>query len=249
MREFKFHEAFALDAGLIFVPFSRNALQSAATLLPIDYGVNTFNQSGPRSRRSDVTRAFRRKGYLTLRTAGISRRRVPGQRNAVSNDAFRCVGRAQYNFLDAEVGAFLHGHVSRQEEVLAVGGAFDVQKDYHGYAADAFYDHPTGPGAITAQIDYTHLDGGTTLPALLKQQNVLVELGYYFSSLRLTPVVQFSNRDMIDDAPGGEHRTSYGANYWWAGQNANIKAAYTRINPSGGRSQNEFTVQFQIFYF
>jgi hypothetical protein len=27
-------EAFALDAGLMFVPFSRNSVQSAATLLP-----------------------------------------------------------------------------------------------------------------------------------------------------------------------------------------------------------------------
>src|SRR6185295_3803736 len=36
--EFKVSDAFALDAGLMFVPFSRNSLQSAATLLPIDYG-------------------------------------------------------------------------------------------------------------------------------------------------------------------------------------------------------------------
>src|SRR5947208_10727309 len=32
--EFKASDAFAVDAGLMFVPFSRNSVQSAATLLP-----------------------------------------------------------------------------------------------------------------------------------------------------------------------------------------------------------------------
>lgn len=33
---------FALDAGLMFVLFSRNSLQSAASLVPIDDGAYTF---------------------------------------------------------------------------------------------------------------------------------------------------------------------------------------------------------------
>jgi len=33
---FTVDDAFALDAGLMFVPFSRNSIQTAATLLPID---------------------------------------------------------------------------------------------------------------------------------------------------------------------------------------------------------------------
>ena len=40
--EFKATEAFAVDAGLMFIPFSRNFLQSAASLLPIDYGAHTY---------------------------------------------------------------------------------------------------------------------------------------------------------------------------------------------------------------
>ena len=65
----------------------------------------------------------------------------------------------------------------------------------------------------------------------------------------MTPVLQFSHRDLSDLSTGDETRTAVGANYWWAGQNANIKALYTRIAPRGLDSQNEFTVQFQIFYF
>jgi hypothetical protein len=36
-------------------------------------------------------------------------------------------------------------------------------------------------------------------------------------------------------------RRSVGANYWWAGHNANIKVAFGRINAVGRGAQNEFT--------
>ena len=42
--EFLLHHALAIDAGLMFVPFSRNSLQSAASLLPIDYGARPAQQ-------------------------------------------------------------------------------------------------------------------------------------------------------------------------------------------------------------
>jgi hypothetical protein len=70
-----------------------------------------------------------------------------------------------------------------------------------------------------------------------------------FRALKLTPVLQFSRRNISDLSTGDETRTAVGASYWWAGQNANIKALYTRIAPRGLESQNELTVQFQIFYF
>jgi hypothetical protein len=40
-----------------------------------------------------------------------------------------------------------------------------------------------------------------------------------------------------------------GANYWWAGHNANVKGLYTRITPTGLAKQNELTVQLQVFLF
>ena len=64
----------------------------------------------------------------------------------------------------------------------------------------------------------------------------------------MTPVLQFAHKNFVP-RPGTRSATAIGANYWWAGQNANIKALYTRIAPRGLESQNEFTVQFQIFYF
>jgi hypothetical protein len=53
----------------------------------------------------------------------------------------------------------------------------------------------------------------------------------------------------VDTVTGDENHWSVGLNYWWAGHNANVKGAYSRISPSGRSSQNELTVQLQLFYF
>jgi hypothetical protein len=128
--EFKVSEAFAIDAGLMSVPFSRNSVQSAATLLPIDSGTYTFSQSTPTQSSTGRDAGFQAKG-----------------------------------------------------------------------------------------------------------------------SMKLTPVLQFSNRDVVDTRIGDENHWSIGLNYWWAGHNADIKAAYSRINPTGSPSRNEFTAQLQLYYF
>jgi len=78
---------------------------------------------------------------------------------------------------------------------------------------------------------------------------VLVELGYFLRDLKLTPVLQFTKRGMVDAATGDETLSSIGANYWYARHNANIKGAYTRIDPKGSARRNEFTIQLQLFYF
>ena len=77
----------------------------------------------------------------------------------------------------------------------------------------------------------------------------LLEIGYFVRDLKLTPVLQLTKRTIVDGAAGDETRWSVGANYWWAGHNANIKAAFGRINPARRGTQNQFTVQFQVFYF
>jgi len=246
---FKAVDAFALDAGLMFVPFSRNALQSAATLLPIDYGANTFSDSVPEQSSTGRDTGFQARGYLAANRLEYRIGAFQGFRDAGADNPFRYAGRAQYNFLDTETGFFYTGTYLGKKKVLAVGAAFDAQSDYRAYDADVFLDHPVGPGALTARADYNHFDGDRTLPTLLKQNDVLVEAGYLINVLKLTPVLQFTRRDIDGRSLGDETRASIGANYWWAGHNANIKAAYTRIAPKGLGKQNEFTVQLQVFYF
>ena len=247
--EFKATNAFSVNAGLMFVPFSRNFLQSAASLLPIDYGAFTYSQSAPTESSTGRDTGFQAKGYLLQDHLEYRVGAFQGLRDAASHRAFRYAGRVQYNVLDPEVGFFYTGTYLGTKKIVAVGGAFDTQNDYHAYAADLFIDHPLGPGAVTGQFDYNAFDGGTTLRTLPRQHDVLLEAGYLVRALKLTPFVQITNRNLVDTSTGDETRISLGGNYWWIGHNANIKAAYTHIDPKALASQNEFTIQLQAFYF
>ena len=247
--QFKATNGFSVDAGLMFVPFSRNFLQSAASLLPIDYSPFTYTQSGPTESSTGRDTGFQARGYLLQDHLEYRIGAFQGLRDPASHRAFRYAGRVQYNVFDPEVGFFYTGTYLGRKTIVAVGGAFDIQNDYHGYAADVFIDHPLGPGAVTGQFDYNHYDGGTTLRTLPRQHDVLLEAGYLLRALKLTPFLQITNRNLVDTSTGDETRVSLGGSYWWAGHNANIKAAYTHINPKVPASQHQFTIQLQVFYF
>ncbi len=247
--EFKATEAFAIDAGLMFIPFSRNFLQSAASLLPIDYGAHTYDLSGPTESSTGRDTGLQAKGYVLKSHLEYRIGAFQGVRDEASHRAFRYAGRLQYNLLDPEVGFFYTGTYLGKKRIVSIGGAFDHQDDYDGYDVDVFVDHPLGPGAFTAQFDYDRLDGGTLLRTLPKQDNLLLELGYLIAAAKLTPFAQITHRNVVDTDIGDETRAALGASYWWAGHNANIKAAYTRINAQTLASQNEFTLQLQVFYF
>jgi hypothetical protein len=247
--EFKVNNAVSIDAGLMFIPFSRNFLQSAASLLPIDYGAYTYSVSAPTQSSTGRDTGFQAKGYLLKQHLEYRAGVFQGARDTASHRTFRYAGRVQYNLLDPEVGFFYTGTYLGKKRILSFGGAFDHQSDYDAYDVDVFVDRPLGPGAVTGQFDYNHLDGGTTLPTLHRQHDLLLELGYLIPAMKLTPFAQIAHRDLVNTTSGDETRTSVGAGYWWSGHNANVKAAYTRISPRTLASQNEFTLQLQIFYF
>ena len=104
--EFRVADAFMLDAGLMFVPFSRNSLQSAATLLPIDYGAYTFSDSTPTESTTGRDTGFQARGYFAGNRLEYRIGVFQGARDADSDNAFRYTGRVQYNALDPESGFF-----------------------------------------------------------------------------------------------------------------------------------------------
>ncbi|HJR59076.1 MAG TPA: porin [Vicinamibacterales bacterium] len=248
--EVRLHDALALDVGLMFVPFSRNSIQSAASLLPIDYGAYTFSASGPTQSSVGRDTGVQAKGYLLANRLEYRLGAFQGARDARSHRSFRYAGRVQFQLLDPEPpGFFYSGTYLGNRRVAAVGAAFDTQDEYVAYDADAFVDYPLGPGAVTAQLAYHRLDGDTTFVTLPKQNVVLLEVGYLLRDLRLTPVLQFTRRGVAGTNAGDETRWSIGLNYWWASHNANVKGAYGRIDPRGLSEQNQFTIQLQLFYF
>lgn len=248
--EVKLHNALAIDFGLMYVPFSRNSIQSAATLLPIDYGAYTFTTSAATQSTVGRDTGVQAKGYLLGSHLEYRLGAFQGGRDARSHRPFRYAGRVQFELLDPEPqGFFYSGTYLGARRVAAVGAAFDRQEDYAAYDADAFLDYPLGRGAVTAQLDLHWIDGDRTFTTLPKQNVVLLELGYLLRPLKLTPVLQVSRRGIDNTTVGDERRWSVGVNYWWAGHNASVKTAVGRIQPAGLKDQNEFTIQLQLFYF
>ncbi len=238
-----------LDAGLLLVPFSRNSLQSAATLLALDYGAYSFAQSVPTQCTAGRDTGLQARGHLLGNRFEYRVGAFQGAHRPGLDPSARFIGRAQYHFLETEgTGYFYAGTHLGTKRVAALGAGLDLQDDYAAYNVDFFFDHPLGPGALTTQVAYNHFDGGTTLPTLPDQHVVLVEAGYFLPALKLTPVLQFTRRDGRTASIADETRWSAGVNYWMARHNASVKAAYGRI--TGPRAaRNEFTVQLQVFYY
>ena len=110
--ELKLHDAFALDAGLMFVPFSRNSIQTAASLLPIDYGAFTFSTTGRRRSRTVGRDTGLQAQGIWLRRYRLEYRvgafQVACARRPVPHRSFRYAGRAQVQLLDPEPRTFFY---------------------------------------------------------------------------------------------------------------------------------------------
>jgi hypothetical protein len=249
--EWKAADAFALDAGLIFIPLCRNCIQSAATLLPIDYGAYSFLHGGPT--RSVVGRdtGFMARGYLARSRLEYRVGAFQGVRDALSRNSFRSSGHLQYSFLDTETSYFTTGTYLGKKKVVTIGVGYDVQSDYKAFAGDAYFDRPLGPaGALTLQGDLIHYDGGRTFADLPRQNDYLLEGGYFFTKAKVMPWVKVEGQKFASPNSGrSQDRFQGGLSYFPQGHNVNIKAGYGRINPRTGRSTNLFTVQIQAFYF
>jgi hypothetical protein len=250
--EWKPRDQFALDAGLMFIPLCRNCYQSAATLLPIDYGAYSFLHGGPT--RSVVGRdtGFMARGYLAKSRIEYRVGGFQGARDSLSRNAFRSSGHLQYTFFDTESGFFTTGTYLGKKKVLTVGGGYDVQSDYKAFAGDVYFDRPIGKaGALTLQGDLIHYDGGRTFTDLPRQNDYLIEGGYYFTKSKLMPWVKVEGQKFGGSSNSSRDQTRFqgGLSYFDSGHNFDVKAGYGRIDPKVGRTLNLFTVQLQLFYF
>lgn len=238
----------SLDVGLMFVPFCRNCIQSAATLLSLDYGAYTFSNSTATQSNIGRDTGVQARGALLGNHLEYRVGAFQGNRNNLNNP-FRTAGRLQYNFFDPEVGFFYPGTYLGAKKVLAVGAGYDIQKDYKAYAGDLFLDHPVGPGSITTQLDYITFDGGDMFTTLPKQHVWLAEMGYYLPTMKLMPWLKLDHKKVSGDSSKDEQRYQLGLTYYVSGHNANIKAGVGKIDPKAGDSSNLFTIQLQGFYF
>jgi hypothetical protein len=252
--EWRAADAFLLDGGLILVPFCRNCLEYSVRLLTLDFGSFSFLSNSVT--QSSVARdtGFQAKGYLAgdhleYRVGVFQGLRVPGARNS-----FRSAGRLQYNFFETEKAQFYPGTYLGAKKILAIGAGYDLQGDYRAWAADLFVDLPLGHGnGLTGEFDFIRWDGGSTFPTLLRQNDVLLQGGYYISALKLSPWARWESQRYADagSSSRGQQKFQFGLTWYPAAFNFNIRAAWGRVLPraDGLRATNQFTVQLQVFYF
>jgi hypothetical protein len=254
--------AFLIDAGLQLVPLCRNCQQSAASLLPLDYGSYSFLESGPTQSSVGRDVGFLAKGYLggnhvEYRAGVFQGLRGSAGATQVATNSLRGAGRLQINFLEPEAPAYTYaGTYFGKRRVFAVGGGFDAQGDYKAFSGDAFFDHPLGAATgVTLQGNFIRYDGGDFLTALPKQNTWFVEGGLHFNVARITPWAKFESRSFSTNTAAfqDENRLQAGLTYYMMGHNLNWKAAYSRNNFDrlnlATLHQNEFTLQLQGFYY
>jgi Phosphate-selective porin O and P len=244
-------DLFKVDAGLILVPLGHNHNQSAATLLPVDYGPYSFTESGPLGSRVGRDYGVQLRGYPLNQHLEYRLGVFQGVRGPEARNAFRVAGRAVWYPFAADTGFFYGGTFQGSKRVVAIGAGFDTQKEYHSLAADAFIEQPlhNGQEGLTAQVNWMRFDGGTFLPALAKQDALLVEAGLHLFKDKVSPLVQYSRKTFDNPLTPTQYVWQAGVAYWLAGHQKNIKVTAGRQHTDGLPDRTQVLAQFQLFYF
>jgi len=254
-----FNKHFSLIAGMQLEGVTRNALQSAASLMGLDFGYfqypyNLFTNSplqGNFGRDIGLqARGFFFNDRLEYRLGAFS------GRNFDQYSPLRIVGRLNFNILDREKDFYYTGTTLGQGKLWSIGGGFDIQGTYQNYGIDMFLDLPLGnAGSLTVQTAFNYMTGGNsangkTLTRFIPTQTIhFVEIGYYFHKAKLQPFFKYENQ-IIDGTPtqfglpatvpssalrdfntlNGNMRIGGGLNYYFAGYNTNLKLIYEQVS-------------------
>jgi hypothetical protein len=249
---YTFSNEFMIDAGMMLLPVSHHAGQSAASLVGIDYGPYAFIWSTPTDSRIGRDYGFEARGYLGDNHFEYRAGMFQGVRGINSTNPERFMARAVYYPFQNEPGYFYAGSYLGARKVLGIGVSFDTQDDYKAYGADVFFDYPlANKDVVTAQVDYTHYDGGNFITTLPKQNVIFGEAQYYFQSAKFAPFVQvnYENFDTETITIHDKHFMQAGVAYYIKGQNANIKLGVGRFGGHDLKNQTQVLLRMQIFMF
>ena len=178
---FSVGQEFSVMAGLMLIGTTRNGIQGATTLMPVNYGAYTFlaNAGSPNALDNavgrDVAVMFRgfldenRLEYRISLADGRARIDPSGGNPQSLYSPLRFTTRLQYDLFDKQVpdiysaigGYFYTGTFFGKKKVLAVGAGADLQRGYKSFAGDVFLDCPVNQGdGITVSLGYQSLNGG-----------------------------------------------------------------------------------------
>ena len=256
---YAFSKQFQLDGGMLLTGQTYNHLQSAASLLAVDYGPYTFVESVPTTSRTGRDYGVQARGYLADDHLEYRAGVFQGVRGVNNTNAFRYAGRVAYYVFGPETTYFYRGTSLGKTQTLSIGGSFDRQNGdltgggsatYKNYGADLFWDQPiAGGNGFTLQGDYNSIDGDLFIKTLPKQKNTMIEAGFYFAGAKIMPYVQWARQDFDLVTLLDEKRTQGGLAFWFNGHNSNLKLAYTTIDRDRSKKRSQFQVQYQVFAF
>lgn len=253
--DYKPSKYLSFQGGLMLAPFTRNILQSTATYWTLDIaGVSATNLGALQ------TSVLRDTGFQAKVNALDSKLEVRGmvsQGVRVSDGPGRIPAKgsnprltlyAQYNFLESEAGYVFNGQYFGRKKVAGIAASVDYQKTgdenpYFATTATLFAaipvhgaDAKNGDDEFGGQIEYLHFHNGRIPAAQLgKQDDLLVELGYYNKAAKLSVFGKYEGRFFNSDdelAPGvpldSQNTSLYGGGvkYFFAEAFANLTLQY-----------------------
>ncbi len=252
--EWNVRSYFALDGGLMLVPFARQGLQSTLSYYTIDISpVSTVNNS---STQSSALRdgGFQARGFFDKDKLQYRVGMFEGERNANARNSLRTAGYVQYDFFATETGYTYIGTALGKQKILAIDGGFDKQGSYRGFSGNIASDTPVNGGdEIGGQLQLLHYDGRTKFPTIGDQNDYLLEVDYYLHRAKIQPFGKFESQNFLLESLKKEdvNRAGVGFNYYIHSQNLKFTAEWFRALPqnSPNKPSNEFTAQLQVFYF
>ncbi len=269
----------SIIAGLQLVGINRAGLQSAASLMGLNYGAYQFVTSGPLDNSVGRDIGVNLRGFLADEQLEY-RFGIFSGKNVNMYSPLRITGRFNYDFYDKEKGFYYAGTTLGTGNILAFGGGFDLQGSYSGISIDAFYDAPVGSaGSLTLLTGISRLDGGgsnadsTVFTGLIPKQFItMFEIGYFLKEYSLQPYFRYEDQNVnasvlkqvgatsttleLQNRLRSGSRYGVGLNYYVKAHTANIKILYemvkrNRLSVSPGQSESVTTgeLTIQLQYF
>ncbi|HEX7190446.1 MAG TPA: porin [Thermoanaerobaculia bacterium] len=253
VAEYRYSKPLNIWAGLIYLPTSREALKSSASVFMLDQNLYAYTATtalmGTAGRDTGVmARGYFDNDKIEYRAGIFSGFREAGLRNSM-----RRIARIQYNFLDTEPYTLpsYPGSYFGAKKIVAIGAAYDAQNDYRGYTSDLFIDIPVKFGSFQSTVTWQQLDGAKTVLALPKSDTFAIDAGAYAKSVKIGPWVRYEERNYSDAAnkSKNEKHEIAGINWYPSLNNFNVKVGYGVLKPAVGRNVKDVTVQMQFYFY
>jgi hypothetical protein len=248
-----FMRELSVIAGLQLVGITRNSLQSATSLMALDYGSYQYLTSTAFDNTAGRDVGLNLRGFLFDERLEY-RAGVFSGKNFNLYSPLRTVVRLSYMAEDREKGFFYTGTTLGKGKILTVGGGLDLQSSYQSYSLDVFADLPLfQAGSITASGSWTYLNGGGSesdstffTGAIPRQAVIFSEVGYYFKEYGIQPYLKYETQLVNAEFPRqvnatastldlenklrSKQRLGIGVNYFLNGHNASAKVLYELVS-------------------